>query len=304
MKQTFDFVRKNQTNPINFSTLIVKPMQKTTFSLVFLSTYKKYLLFIFLFLLLRPSFGQDFEVAPARINFNAQPGEGQSRTVTVKNHGNKKETITLRMYDFLVNREGDIETLPAGSTRNSISNWVNLNPTFLELQPNQSGTVQINLQSPSEDYSAKWGILSFTSSVEQTAFSADQEVQTGLSLLGRIDIYLNYNPMTSESHRLEINKLQEIESTQSGERMFSVNIENVGDQITNCKVFLIASHMETAEEHRFRTTEIKVYPQSVRTVQLSFPENELPAGEYSLAAIIDFTGSTSLKGTQIVINVE
>ncbi len=279
-------------------------MQRTLHLPAFLSTYKKHFLLIFLIFSFICSYGQDFEVAPARVNFNAQPGEGQTRTVTVKNHGNKKETIMLRMYDFLVNREGEIETLPAGSTRNSISNWVNLNPTFLELQPNQSGTVQINLQSSSEDYSAKWGILSFTSTVEQTAFTADQEVQTGLSLMGRIDIYLNYNPLTMEAHRLEINRLQEAESTQPGERMFTVNIENTGEQITNAKVFLIASQLETAEEHRFNTTEIKVYPQSIRTVLLSFPEDELPKGEYSLAAIIDYTGSTSLKGTQIIIDVE
>ncbi|MFW6351465.1 MAG: hypothetical protein ACOC2E_03685 [Bacteroidota bacterium] len=279
-------------------------MQRINILPVFLSTYKSYLVTIFLIFSYTCSYGQDIEVAPARINFNAQPGEGQTRTVTVKNHGNKKETITLRMYDFLVNREGEIETLPAGSTRNSISNWVNLNPTFLELQPSQSGTVQINLQSSSEDYSAKWGILSFTSTVEQTAFTADQEVQTGLSLMGRIDIYLNYNPLTMEAHRLEINRLQEVESTQPGERMFTVNIENTGEQITNAKVFLIASQLETAEEHRFKTTEINVYPQSIRTVLLSFPEDELPTGEYSLAAIIDYAGSTSLKGTQIIIDVE
>lgn len=65
---------------------------------------------------------QDFEVAPVRVNFNISPGETQSRTVTVKNHGNRKETITLRMQDFLVNRQGNMEMLPSGSTRNSISN--------------------------------------------------------------------------------------------------------------------------------------------------------------------------------------
>ncbi|MFW5757540.1 MAG: hypothetical protein ACOCYO_02555 [Bacteroidota bacterium] len=279
-------------------------MQKINFLPFFWLIHKEHILSLLLIFTIAWSYGQDIEVAPARISFNAEPGEAQTRTVTVKNHSNKKETIMLRQYDFLVNREGNIETLPAGSTKNSISNWVNLNPTFLDLQPNESGTVEINLQSSSEDYSAKWGILSFSTTVEQTAFTADQEVQTGLNLMGRIDIYLNYNPQSSETQRMEVNSLQEIESTQPGERMFSVNIENVGDQITKSKVFLIASHLETAEEHRFKTKEINVYPQSVRTVVLSFPEDELPKGEYSLAAIIDFTGSTSLKGTQIIINVE
>ncbi|MFW5706772.1 MAG: hypothetical protein ACOC12_02525 [Bacteroidota bacterium] len=245
---------------------------------------------------------QDFEVAPVRVSFNASPGETQSRTVTIKNHSNRKETITLRLQDFLVQRQGEMEMLPAGSTRNSISTWVNVNPTFIELEPNESGTIQINLQAPNDDFTSKWGILSFFTTAEQTAFSADRELQTGLSLSGRIDIFLSYNPATAEVGRVEISNMQEVESTKEGERLFTVNIENLGERITTGKVFLVAANLSSGEEERFKTTEVTVYPQSSRTLELSMPDN-LPPGRYSLAAILDYPGSASLKGTQITINV-
>jgi P pilus assembly chaperone PapD len=246
---------------------------------------------------------QDFEVAPVRVTFNAAPGESQSRTVTIKNHSSRRETITLRMFDFLVQRDGRMENLPAGSTRNSIATWVTLNPSFMELEPNESRTIQVNLQAPNDDFASKWGILSFVTTAEQTVFSADRELQAGVSVAGRIDIYLMYNPATSEPGRIDISNLQEIESSNPEERRFSVNLENPGERVTIGRIFLIASNMLTGEEKRFRTIEVTTYPQTSRTVELTMP-NTLPPGKYSVAAILDYSGSTSLKGAQILMDVE
>ena len=146
-------------------------------------------------------------------------------------------------------------------------------------------------------------MLSFVSAVEQTAFSADAELQTGLSISGRIDIFLFYNPATGDPGKVEIGNLQEIESSSPDRRNFTVNLDNIGDQIVSCDVYLIASNMRTGEEHKFRTIEVVSYPQAARTVELTLP-NELPPGRYALAAILDYPGSTSLKGTQITINVD
>ncbi|MFN2395712.1 MAG: WxL protein peptidoglycan domain-containing protein [Bacteroidales bacterium] len=258
---------------------------------------------LFLFVLPFDLKSQEFEVAPVRLNFNIAPGESQNKTVTIKNHANRKQTFSLRMQDYLIERDGSMELLPAGSTRNSISNWVNLNPSFVELQPNESATIQVNIQAPTENYSAKWGILSFITADEQTAFTADMELQTGISLSGRIDIFLFYNPATGEAGRVEIGNLQENPRSDSEDRVFTVNIDNPGERIVNCKVFLIASDLETGEEYKFKTIDVVSYPQTARVVELLLPQT-LPPGRYALAAILDYPGSTSLKGAQIVINVD
>lgn len=248
-------------------------------------------------------FSQDFEVAPVRVNFNIAPGESQSRSVTIKNHGNRKETFSIRLNDYLVQRHGGMELLPAGSTRNSISGWINLNPSFVELQPNESAVIQVNLQAPTDDYSAKWGIMSFFTTAEQTAFTADRDLQTGVSVSGRIDIYLFYNPAAGDPGRVEIGNLQEVASKNDDERLFTVNLDNPGEKIMNTKVYLIASNLQTGQEHKFRTLEVVSYPQTARIVELGLPKT-LPPGRYALAAILDYPGSASLKGTQIIINVE
>jgi hypothetical protein len=265
--------------------------------------HKYYIFPVLFFLSIITLMAQDIEVAPVRINFNVAPGESQSRIVTVKNHGNRTETISLQMLDFLVQRQGAMERLPAGSTRNSISTWINLNPTFVELQPNESQNIQINLQAPADDNISKWGILSFVSTREQVAFSADRELRTGVTISGRIDIFLYYNPATGEAGRVGISNLQEVDSPVDNERRFTINLDNLGNKITACKIFLMASNLNTMQEQKFRTVEITTYPQTTRVVELAMPA-DLPKGRYSLAAILDYPGSESLKGTQMIINVE
>ncbi len=122
-------------------------------------------IFVFALLISASLMAQDFEVAPARLAFSVEPGESQTRVVTIRNHGNKVETVNLQLNDFITHRDGRRETLSGGSTRHSISNWVNLNPTFVELQPNESKNIQVNLISSTDDHAAKWGILSFVSAV-------------------------------------------------------------------------------------------------------------------------------------------
>ncbi len=128
-------------------------------------------------------------------------------------------------------------------------------------------------------------------------------MQTGMSISGRIDIFLFYNPLTDTKGRVDIGNLQEVESKAPDYRTFTVNLDNIGDLIVNCDVYLLASNMATGEEHRFRTVEVITYPQSMRTVELRLPM-ELPSGKYALAAILDYPGSESLKGTQITIDVK
>ncbi len=247
---------------------------------------------------------QDFEVAPIQLNFRIEPGGTESRTVTVKNHGNRKESITLTKRDFLVHRNGNREVLPAGSIENSISDWATVNPSFLELQPNEEKEIQVTFQAPvDDDHPAKWGILSFASAVERTAYTADKDVESGIFLSGRIDIFLTYNPPTDQDPNVVISNLREISPKEDGRRVFAVDIDNIGSTLARSEIFLIASSLETDVEKKFETQRITAYPRSSRKVELILPD-VLEKGKYSLAAILDYGSRTELKGTQITIEVD
>jgi len=257
---------------------------------------------LILFLIANFSTAQDFEVAPVTIDFNAEPGETQTKQLTIKNHGNKKIDVLLALQDFLVNKEGNAEFKQANSIRNSIANWVSISPSFVTIAPSQSQTVNVTLQAPMDDYSSKWGIINVTPTKERTAFDAGGNLSAGIGVLGRINVNVFYSPASNQNYKAKISNLKEITQENDTSRIFSANIDNIGDKITECKVYLIAANLSTAEEIQLDPVSLIAYPKSARIVKLPLP-NVLPKGKYSLSAILDFGSSSSLEGTQIIIDV-
>ncbi len=247
---------------------------------------------------------QSFEVAPIKLNFTANPGETQTKMISVKNHGNQKASLVLSLKDYLVYKDGDRKILSPGASKNSIAEWITLNPSYLELNPNQAQSVEVTLQAPNDDFTSKWGILNVTSAKEQTSLAADKELSAGLNLYGRISVELSYTPRNQTSTRVQISNLRELTQSADSLRKFNVNIDNLGNTMTKCEIYLIASHMKTLKEKKYEPVEITAYPQSTRNVELTLPAHKLKPGNYSLSAILDYGSSQALEGTQITIEVE
>ena len=263
----------------------------------------KYFIFISVIIIFHIELkSQDIEVSPVSLLFNAEPGETQTRLITVKNHGNKNTEILLSLQDFLIWKEGEREYLPANSTRNSIANWISISPSFINIPPNEEKTVSITLQAPIDDYSSKWGIVSVSTTTERTAYNAGENLTAGVGVLGRINVNLSYSPASNQNFKAKISNLKEITTEEDTVRVFTANIDNIGDKITECKVYLIAANLQTAEEKQFPPITVTAYPKSARLVELKLPD-VLSKGKYSLSAILDFGSRSSLEGTQIIIDV-
>jgi hypothetical protein len=246
---------------------------------------------------------QDFEVAPVILEFNAEPGDNQSKVVTVRNHNNKKTSYLISLADFLPSITGENKTLPPNSTKRSCANWLNINPSFFELNPGDEIQIQVSMMVPNDQYSATWCLLFIQPTLEQSSWSADKNLRTGITVSGRIGIIITQSPKSNTNHSLKISSLVEITGLGQKDRLFSATIENLGDKITKSKVYLIASNIKTAEEKQFPSMEFVVFPKMSRTIELRLP-NELVPGSYSLAAILDYGTKYSLEGTQILIDVK
>lgn len=266
---------------------------------------KKILFFLFSILMFGGQLtAQQFEVAPIDLDFSANPGENETKIITVKNHGNERQSIVLSLQDYLVYKNGKRKLLSPGASKNSIAQWITLNPSYVELNPNQSQTVEVTLQAPNDDYTSKWGVLNFTTAKEQTSFEADKELSAGINIYGRISVELSYTPQTGNNKRVQISNLREMDTPNDSIRKFNVNVDNLGNTLTECKIYLIASNLQTLKEKQYKPVNITAYPQSTRNVELKLPAHKLPSGNYSLSAILDYGSSKALEGTQITIEVD
>ena len=77
------------------------------------------------------SFSQDFEVAPAKLNYDCEPGQIQTKTMTVRNHSNEKQQFVLVVGDMKLDSVKNPKT--PGPNLKSCKDWLTVNPSFFDL---------------------------------------------------------------------------------------------------------------------------------------------------------------------------
>ena len=247
---------------------------------------------------------QDFEVAPVRLDFNAEPGENQTKVINIKNHSNRKTSYIVVISDFLPTSDGKKQIMPPNTTRRSAANWLNINPSFFELNPGDQIPIQVSMLVPGDEFGAAWCMLYIQPSREQTSWDVDKALGAGVTVSGRIGVTVYQSPSSNRNHSIKVTSLREITDSNDEDRIFSATLDNLGDKVTMCKVHLIASNIITAEETQFPSFDVETYPRMTRNVEVKLPKGKLPPGQYALAVIVDYGPRFALEGAQIVIDVE
>ncbi len=246
---------------------------------------------------------QDFELAPAKLLYSAEPGENQSKTISVKNHGSKKQSFLFAIYDYIPSENGGKNVLPPNTTKRTCANWLNINPSFFDLNPGEEKTITVTMMVPSNEYMSAWCMLYVQPVQEQTAANVAKGISAGMKLAGRIGITVNQTPKSNTNQQVKIYNLKEIPATKQGTLTFSGAIDNLGESITSCKTFMLVTNLETLEEKKYSEMELETFPKNTREVVFTIPEL-LPKGIYSIAAIVDYGSKTSLEGAEIRYEVK
>lgn len=255
--------------------------------------------FLVLFFFGNIATAQDFEVSPASLVFVADPFENVKQTLSVTNHSNKPTNFSLTYVDFIFDKDGKIEMVTNNSTENSCSQWLVPDKDVFEVQPNETFTFNINMLVPIEDYKARWSYIFVQTSQERTSYNAEKAPQAGINLSARIAVKVFRRPKTKQPALMEIKDLIEIPDSTNNSRRFSVEVENSGNDIQECSLFFIASHLGTAQEYEFETIKFNSFPGFKRKLYLNLPYNKLPEGEYSLMALLDYGSRQTIKGARM-----
>ncbi len=248
-------------------------------------------------------YAQDFEVSPVVINFNADPGEIQKRQINLINHSSQPQKYTLKASDYVIDNEGNKKSVPLGTSKRSCADWLTINPAFVELNPNQSATLEVLMTVPKDGFSAKWCMIHVAASKEQSAFEVDKSLAAGVLIAPRIVIQVKQSPRSNNSYKATINNLKDVTKPKDKERTFEVTVNNIGDNIIEAKVSLALANMQTAKEEKFNPVKVTVYPDGSRTVKLHLPSN-IEKGKYALAAILDYGHRQPLGGTQLMLDIK
>ncbi len=247
--------------------------------------------------------GQDFEVAPVLINFNANPGESQSKILTLRNHDPVRQKFVLNLSDYELGPEGKKTSIEAGTSSRTLSNWTNINPSFVELNPNESAEIELIMNVPRDGFKTRWGMIHVQVANEQSPSTADKQLATGVILVPRIVVLLKQSPRANQNYQASLKDLIEITEPGDEFRNFEATLVNTGDKVIDAKIFLALANLETAEEEQFKASKVSVYPGFERIVSLILPR-KLTKGSYALAFLMDYGNSTAIEGSQILLEIE
>lgn len=246
---------------------------------------------------------QDFEVAPVLVKFDANPGEIQTRKLTLRNHSPQRQKYTFNLTDYELDIKGTKKRLEPGTSRHSIFNWININPAFVELNPNEAAEIELIMSVPRNGYTTRWGMINVEVAKEQTASAADKQLATGVIIVPRIVVLVKQSPRANQNYKAKINDLKEVTKPGKPYRTFEATISNEGDKVVDANVFLALANLETAEEEQFKKTRFAVYPGFKRKVQLTLPVNPSP-GSYALAMLMDYGNNSAIEGAQMLMEVK
>jgi len=264
-----------------------------------LRTRLTFLVFLFTTII----YAQDFEVSPVLMSFNADPGEIQKKQISLINHSSRPQKYTLKVSDYVLDKDGNKKAVALGTSKRSCADWLTINPSFIELNPNQTANLDILMTVPKDGFSAKWCMIHVEVSKEQTPFEADKSLATGVLIVPRIVVLVKQTPRSNNNYKATIGNLKEVTKQGDKQRNFEVIVSNVGDNIIDANVSLALANMQTTKEEKFSPVKVTVYPDGTRIVKLSIP-NTMEKGKYALAAILDYGHRQPLGGTQMMLDVK
>lgn len=256
-------------------------------------------------LLLSPAMlrSQELEVTPGKLMFSTNPGSSQTQQVYIKNKGASEQSFIFNLVDWLTDENSEVKYFEPGTTARSCADWLTVSPSVVDLQPNESATVNVTMLVPEDEMSTKWAMLFVESAKEQTGPQAiDKDVQMGLTVSARIAVPVYQSPAGNTFYKGTIDKLEEIVDD-NGDRTFESEVINIGDKILNCKVYYTLVNLDTAEEITSDPIEFSLLPESSKKVDY-VPENDLAKGNYSVTAILDYGHNEELDGVQLDVEIK
>jgi hypothetical protein len=246
---------------------------------------------------------QDFEVSPVVMQFKTNSGETETRTLTLKNYYTEKQKFTLNLVDYTLDAEGVKHSQALGATNRTLADRLVVSPSVIELNPNESATVDVIMTIPKTDSKTRWGMIQVQVAKEKTTQDADKDLVTGVIVIPRIVVIVTQSPADNKNYAAKVNSITEIEKSDEGFRTFEINVSNTGDKVISGQLYLAVANLETAEGKRYQSKEVTIYPEAFKIVILSIPEN-LVAGKYALAALFDYGNQKAIEGTQILLEQE
>ena len=245
-------------------------------------------------------------VSPSHFHFTQEQGQIKTYDITVKNTTSTAKSFNVNIYDFDMNGKGKSSFLPPGDGKYSLSKWMNISPTFIELEPFKTKKVKVTVSVPSDDNGRKaaWSILMIEQEAPRNNLVNTKKdgntVAFGIVPTFAFGIFAYQNPPNVLTNNIEFTEFQFLENDAVNKLLLEV--QNKGDGIAYCTSYIDLTNLDTGEQQRLRVKNFTIVPDLTRDFIFNLPQT-LQKGKYLAVGVLDYDSSEEIQAAKLEFEI-
>jgi hypothetical protein len=245
-------------------------------------------------------------VSPSHFHFTQEQGQIKTYDITVKNTTSTAKSFNVNVYDFDMNGKGKSSFLPPGEGKYSLSKWMNISPTFIELEPFKTKKVKVTVSVPSDDNGRKaaWSILMIEQEAPRSNLVNTKKdgntVAFGIVPTFAFGIFAYQNPPNVLTNNIEFTEFQFLENDAVNKLLLEV--QNKGDGIAYCTSYIDLTNLDTGEQQRLRVKNFTIVPDLTRDFIFNLPQT-LQKGKYLAVGVLDYESSEEIQAAKLEFEI-
>jgi hypothetical protein len=245
-------------------------------------------------------------VSPSHFHFTQEQGQIKTYDITIKNTTSTGKSFNVNVYDFDMNGKGKSSFLPPGEGKYSLSKWMNISPTFIELEPFKTKKVKVTVSVPSDDNGRKaaWSILMIEQEAPRNNLvntrNDGNTVAFGIVPTFAFGIFAYQNPPNVLTNNIEFKEFKFLEKETVNKLL--IEVQNQGDGIAYCTSYIDLTNLDTGEQQRLRVKNFTIVPDLIRDFVFNLPQT-LKKGKYLAIGVLDYESSEEIQAAKLEFEI-
>tara|TARA_R110001592_G_scaffold125325_3_gene335228 strand:- start:4396 stop:5307 length:912 start_codon:yes stop_codon:yes gene_type:complete len=246
-------------------------------------------------------------VSPAHFHLNMKPGEVKTYKITIKNDTEKTEKFKVNTFDFNMDGKGKSSFISPGTGKYSLSKWLNVSPTFIEVAPGEKKEIKftVNIPTDSTGNKAAWNIIMIEQEEPRKKLEppsqSDQTIALGVIPTFAFGVFVYQNPPNVSSNSVEITNFSKVAKNDSV-NFIQIEAKNTGNGIAYCTSYVDLTNLNTGKQQRLMVKRFTIVPELTRDFTFILPKG-LEKGKYLAIGVLDYEGSEEIQAAKMEFEI-
>jgi hypothetical protein len=248
-------------------------------------------------------------VSPSTLRFNVKPGTLQTKTIRVSNDTRKKMAFQILFQDYAVSDDGDNDVPKSKYEMYSLSKYILVSPTLIELNPRESKNISVTVDIPPGDSMAisMWTMMEIDQLLDREKLElpdlSKNTIGMGVKNSFGFGISIFQNPPNVIVSNVEIIDFKFNKKTDKSPSEIFTKVKNMGSGISYSLYYLELTNLVTGKVTKMKVKQFPIFPGYKKDFSTKLPD-DLEKGPYSVMAVLDFGNKEELQTAELEFTIE